>query len=396
MYDNISTDKLRGESHIDYYQKKQAYIKEIEYGIFLPWMPPPPNGPLDGIGGVLDKDGTYVEESACIAFGNTRDRFVGTYRYDINDLVINDEKVIYLGCFHKQWGHFIVDFTPRLWYFLSCNNEYRIVYTSNGSRIDGNYLEFLRLLGITEERITYVEHPTQYGCIVIPSVSYISGGGYTSQFKAVFNHITACVKLPLEPYKKIYLSRQHLNLKLSKDIGEKSIEDNFVKNGFQPIYMEELSLKEQIFYISHCEEVAALSGTLCHNIMFANENVKLIILNKTSRLNGHQIIINQAVGNEVYYIDVYKEPYKRYPLSYGSGPFLVSEMGIKNYFMDKKYYFIKQHVFSKLRNFFVYSLRCILIDFRHLFRNNNRVRILYKMVFRNKCNEIKSCTKGAN
>lgn len=99
------------------------------------------------------------------------------------------------------------------------------------------------------------------------------------------------------------------------------MKDNFVANGFHVLYMEELSLAEQFFCISRCKVVAALNSTLCHDILFANSDVILIVLIKTHFINTHQGLINWMIDLKVIYIDVYVELFKRFSISYGDGPF---------------------------------------------------------------------------
>ena len=77
-----------------------------------------------------------------------------------------------------------------------------------------------------------------------------------------------------------------------------------------------------------------MNGTPCHNALFAGKDTEFLIINKTHLLNTHQALISQMLKNKVIYIDVYNEPVKRYPLSYGDGPFLVDANALAPYFNE--------------------------------------------------------------
>ena len=350
----------------DYLVERKLKVEEVESGIFLPRKKSPPNGPLHGIGGIVDKSGNYVKLSACIALGKTKDRFNGSYSFDSHKIKEYDENVIYLGFFHKQWGHFLVDFVPRLWYFLYHKNSYKIVYTSDSGEIAGNYLRFLQLIGIDENRLLLVTVPTRYRKIIIPEASYLCGGYYTKEFREIFNVVSNNININCVPYNKVYLSRRRFKWYKCKEVGEKGIEDAFNKNGFVSLFMEELSLDQQIYYINNATTVAALSGTLCHNILFANEKTNLVIINKTKKINEHQVIINQVQNNKVTYIDAYREPFEKYPLSYGRGPFWISNSTkeFSAFFTDNSMDYVKDSFVLNWGCFFVYILLCLMTSLK--------------------------------
>lgn len=90
-------------------------VKIIQNGILLP---PKKDSSKDwGIGGVVDNNGHFVEDSIY------RFYFGGGYSYDENEINESEEEVIYLGHLIPHWGVFLVDFTRRLWYYYKCQNR---------------------------------------------------------------------------------------------------------------------------------------------------------------------------------------------------------------------------------------------------------------------------------
>ena len=102
-----------------------------------------------------------------------------------------EETAIYLGYYIMQWGHFLVDFVPRLWLLRQhYHGEKLLVLTSNRkSKINGNYLELLSLFGISEDKIHYVYEPEKYSRIIVPEMSMVRPAYYSEQSQELFHYI---------------------------------------------------------------------------------------------------------------------------------------------------------------------------------------------------------------
>lgn len=345
----------------NYLKNEKLSAVEVNNAVVLP-LKKVIGGPLIGVGGVIDEEGNYIEESAQIGKGDTLPRFYGKYEYDKKLERYKDETVIYIGAFPDHWGHFLVDMVYRFWYFSDCTENCKVVYCSEKSEIDGVYAEFLELLGVTKERLCRITIPTRYSKVIIPEQGYMACDYYTREYRNTFRTVVEKAECSgLIPYEKIYLSRGHFADAQGKEIGEKSIEKNFLINGFQIIYMEEMTLQKQIFYLNHAQKIAALSGTLCHNIVFANPDAELIILNKTHIINTHQVLINQMMNIKVYYVDVYKEPFRKFPVSYGGGPFWLSSGRLQKFFEDQNMILKKENLMAEIFNGIAYVKMCIKV-----------------------------------
>lgn len=190
-----------------------------------------------------------------------------------------DEDVIYVSCIPNHWGHFLLDVVSRLW--LALENTSRIAFCISGfsgGKLIANMQEFFALLGYKEQQLIIIDKPTRFHRII-------------------------------------------LETNWHSEAGEKILEDTFRKNGFKVFSPELLSLKEQILLISGCKEIASLSGTIPHNIIFANKDSRFIILSRTAYPNSLQVMINHMAGIDYTIIDVYHRVKK--PNRYGSGPFWV-------------------------------------------------------------------------
>ncbi|MBQ3475205.1 MAG: glycosyltransferase family 61 protein [Bacilli bacterium] len=317
----------------DYLNNKKLSTIEIKNGFILPakkrFMQ---REPLCGNGGVLDCDLNYVEQSAQLGY-NMSDRLNGKYNFNKDTVKYIDETVVYLNHYINHWGHFLIDVIGRLWYRKD-NTKYVLTTDLNSEmELKGSFLDFIELSGLKKEDIIIINQPTKFKKIIIPENSIYPGKYYTKEYINTFKTVIKNCKIKKTNEPKIYLSRQLLNA--NKETGEKRIEDFFINNGFKPIHMEKLSLQEQISYIYNAKEIACMSGTLPHNILFSKENTKIIILNKTYALNMHQFLINQASKCNCIFIDTHKSIL---PVLYGLGPFIIKETDqLKKYSEDNNY-----------------------------------------------------------
>ena len=309
--DDFFRDEFITLSGRRYSYRDDIYAQKYRNAIVLPFRPDL-NCSTKGMGGVLDENGQYVNISA------TSQENLMPCGYELErEPKFYDESVIYLGYYIMQWGHFLVDIVPRLWFFQqNYHGEKLLILTSNRkSRINGNFLELLSLFGITEDKIHYVYEPERYSSIIVPEMSMVRPVYYSKQSEELYRYIvekaTATRSYPI--YEKIYFSRSKLKKAVMTEIGEPEIE-----RIYKIIYPERCSFKELVFYISNCKEFVSLSGTIPHNIVFAKPDTRVVILNKTYRINTIQLMLNAQAGISPIYVDT---NICLFPASPGSGPF---------------------------------------------------------------------------
>lgn len=311
----------------EYLNDKKLSVSSIKNAIVVPPINPKknkkknPSKALFGSGGVLNSDGDYVEESAQKAHGMNY-RIYKTLDKDENVEIVH-EKVIYMNFFIKQWGHFLIDVIGRLWYAIEDKNT-KIVYTcykNENIEILGNYLEFLSLLGIDKSRLIMINKDTKFDEVLIPEMSIYPGLYYTKEYKKIFDIVVENANIsPIKNNKKIYCSRMQFGKNNKKEFGEEILEENLKENGYDPVYMEKMSLTEQIQLLNSAECIAMTCGSLSHNLLFIRNNNNVFIFNKTYRLNLHQFMVNEIANCNAYFIDVYVSPL---PILYGYGPFII-------------------------------------------------------------------------
>lgn len=325
--------------------------------------------PMWGLGGVCDKDGVFVEASA---YDGGWARHGGKYDWNREEEEFFDGYVIYFGVFYKHWGHFLVDLVGRMWY-PACSGEYnnrmKVAYLGE-EEPESNHLDFFRLLGIHQEQLLHVKRPIRCKKVIVPEVAARSCLWYTKEFARMFDVIAGNasddlkIKEKYEDVDKVYFTRTKFAKARGSEFGEGLIEDIFTANGYKSIAPEQLSLPEQIYLWNHAEKIACINGTIPLNAAFSrNPKLDLLVMNKTSHFHGNPYLFIKMRGIKAVFIDVYREPFKKYPKSLGEGPFLIEVSRELRQWLERSNCKLsvteKQILFEKRKNYFKYCL-CII------------------------------------
>ena len=255
-------------------KKNDLKIESYKNATILPLKRIEGDNLLFGRGGVVTEHGKYVKLSAI------KDRIQFSYEYSNNTCV--DERVVYCGYLINQWGHFLIEAVARLWFFLKEDNDsidhYVFFLQSNEKRIiSGNYREFFELLGVWD-RVSFINQPTQYREVIVPEISYSRMIYYTESFKDIFFKISSealsKVDSSLMGCSKIFLSRSQIKDVGKKEFGLDLLDNYFQNNGYKVLHPEKMTLSELLFYMKKADEIAMISGSVHHNILFAEDEKK--------------------------------------------------------------------------------------------------------------------------
>ena len=297
-------------------------MERVENGVILPQKEITEPVPMWGLGGVCDKDNTFVELSYYDGNWATHG---GGYAFEEEEYI--DEPAIYLGVFFKHWGHFLIDLVGRAWYFVNRDvSQYKIAYLGE-EEIGGNFLEFFELLGIKQEQFICITKPTRFCEVVVPEYSASSCKWYSEEYLSIFTAIAEQVErenIDFVVPEKVYFSRLAFGKAKSSEVGEEYIARWLEVNGYEAVSPEKLSLRQQVQIWNKAKSIACLDGTIPLNLNFSkNKDLQLLVMHKThlEHLNLEMSLLMRPC--DVTLIDAYWEPFKKYPKSIGSGPFLL-------------------------------------------------------------------------
>lgn len=314
MFKGKWTDEFSRLSEINYYSDKKPELAAVVHAVILPAKESAEHA--WGSGGAVAENGQLAEGSR---LGNI---FGEVYPFDRHDAVSRDETVYYIPVIPKHWGHFLLDVLCRFWFLLDgIDRGYRIAFCSldfGEDGLTGNYLEALELLGVSRERLLFITKPTRFAKVLIPESTFGDGAPYCSEYSRIIDYMKTNALRPEEnnlpeAEERIYFTRTQFRRSRYTEVGEKRIEELFRQRGFTVLAPEKLSVRDQIFYFSKCKEIASLSGTISHNIVFSEPGNRYILLNRCCLPNYAQFAVNQLSPAEVTYVDVYAKETARRP-----------------------------------------------------------------------------------
>lgn len=278
--------------------------------------------PMWGLGGVCNEKGEFVQLSYYDGNWATHG---GKYEWKNEEYC--DETAIYFGYFFKHWGHFLIDLVGRAWYFVNRDvSKYKIAYLGD-QEIEGNFLEFFELLGVRKEQLIRITKPTRFKEVIVPEYSASSCKWYTDEYLSIFTAIAESVEkenIDFPVPEKVYFSRLAFGKAKSSEVGEEYIAHWLAVNGYQAVSPEKLSLRQQVQIWNKAKSIACLDGTIPLNLNFSKNNqLQLLVMHKThlEHLNLEMSLLMRPC--DVTLMDAYWEPFKKYPKSIGSGPFLL-------------------------------------------------------------------------
>lgn len=296
--------------------RQELEIWQGQNATILPLREVPGDTALFGRGGVVAENGEYV------ALSGIPGRI--DLAYPVENAQYRDEKVVYCGFLVNHWGHFLVEAVTRLWYALEADSsiDKYVFFLREGEEreVSGNYREFFKLLNIWE-KVEVINTPVTYREVVVPQTAFQCMGYYSQKYLDMFDFMAKNV-VPEEDWKpidKIYFTRSHFAKENGYEFGLDSLDDYFSRNGFTILAPEKLPLGQMIYYLRNAKEVASMSGSTPHNMLFTGNGQKLTILERLVMNDDHQVCINRMRQLEVTPIDA---SFHLYPVDF-CGPYFL-------------------------------------------------------------------------
>ena len=266
-------------------------------------------------GGVIDKDGRFCPLSGTKRKGTDYRSLQSGYETNAEP-EYKDEIVIYGGILYEFYGHVLLETMSRLWYYIKHNpNHYRVVMNVVPAA-RGKFKEFFELLDIPYNDDTFITKPTRYKKVIVPEQASVYGESWHKDYLIPFDYMKSKVKAKNDD--KVYFTR----IKLTRNpvLNEKAVLNVFKQNGYKVVAPETLSLKEQIAYLKGAKSFACWAGTLACQVLFCENGVERIILNRAFEPAEAHHIFDQARQLNTFYIDCSLNPL---PVSHVHGPWIV-------------------------------------------------------------------------
>ncbi len=246
-----------------------------------------------------------------------------------------DEEVIFIGSIPNHYGHFITEGLSRLWPLIDDLTEKKVVYISES---EVAFEDFFRLFGLVGQRVKRIISPTCFKSIIVPEASIRLHDYYHPFYSKTIEAILK--KVPSSKSSCIFLSKEKNSLN-GKSIGEKHIKEVLIKNKFEIIYPELLSIEEFLSKMFSASKVIALSASSAHNAIFMKKNTELICLNRSDHHHPLQTMINEIRDLKVSYVDV---SFNIFRPNFSNGPYNIIVSRYFRKFLKKNYYQIPSRI----------------------------------------------------
>lgn len=292
--------KYIAEARDRFVNRKTSIVEVYENAVILPAVQFNDYDVSHGRGGVVDAEGNYVEIS------KTKARVVG--KYDVDEYQTVEEKVVFCGFFNKAWGHFITEVVSRLWYALKDDrtiDSYVFIVEEGAERqFNGNYLEFLKMLGIAD-KVRIINKPTRFSTVVVPEEGLVYDEYYTDEFVKMYEFINnkGLSQYNGPKYEKVFFSKRKCEISIYSNLNEKFVDKFFEKNGYKVFYPEKLSLVDTIGIIQNAKYLCGISSSLVHNQLFGHSNQTTICIEKQAFYNPYQVMVANITKCKTIFID---------------------------------------------------------------------------------------------
>lgn len=220
---------------------------------------------------------------------------------------IADEVVLLCGPAYQMYGHWLVDFLPRL-HVLS---QLGLDLQAQTYLLPHNILPFARqwlaLLKIGEAQIrTYdvMAERCMLARALVPTSFRGDGRANTLLAQASRAFKTTIIGTPeLPATRRLFVSRRRWGNESRTLVNAQQIEEQLASDGFEIVYPEELTIPEQVRVFAEARLIVGEYGSGLHNSIFAGPSATVIALRGTQGHPGFlQSGLCAALGQEVGYL----------------------------------------------------------------------------------------------
>lgn len=272
------------------------------------------------------------------------------YQFDKKSVEKMPGTWVYLGPLDRSYGHFILDFSARL-YFMLANKGVKGFFTAPSYIQDFQQIRqterFLELMGLGKDDYAIFTKPTQFENIIVPEQGFVMGEYYSDAHKSVFKKVAENIRPSMQSFpEKVFFSRSRFMKDRTRELGLELIDQLFQDAGYHIAYPEELSLDDQIGLIRNSREYVLTTGTIAHSVVFG-QGLKntAYLLNKYPYFHTPQTNLFQVADVTPVPLDFY---IAKYPHETSYGPFVYGlNENMRRFIWDKKIPLSKSHVYTE-------------------------------------------------
>jgi capsular polysaccharide biosynthesis protein len=203
---------------------------------------------------------------------------------------IEGERVLLTGPAYQMYGHWLVDFCPRLHVLTALGHNLKTLRYLLPTDMPPFGLDWLTLLGIAPSQLDFYNPQSErieIATALIPTT--LRGNGRASPLFAAaaadFRQRALGPGQP-QPHRKLFASRRHSKNRSRRLVNIEAIERVFESRNFEFVFPEQLSIAAQIEMFSTAKFIAGEYGSALHNAIFAAPGATTLALRGTESHPG--------------------------------------------------------------------------------------------------------------
>lgn len=228
-----------------------------------------------------------------------------------------DKDVVFLGVFHRCWGHCITDSLSHLWFVVrGIPAEYQTFPLAFSvldpwEQLPPNLYEMLSLLGIDLKKAIRIDEQAKFRSVVVADECFYTLDSpapqarcVTQEYGLLIDHLTASAGVANEtiPHRKIYFSTSKAKV---WDYGAVRLDEAFANAGFEVVNPERCGFCEMVKLLSETKQFASTEGSCAHNSVFLPKGSEVLLVRKRNGFYWHQFAINLVRDLNVTYVDAF-------------------------------------------------------------------------------------------
>jgi capsular polysaccharide biosynthesis protein len=178
-----------------------------------------------------------------------------------------DEQLCLLGDLPDHFGHFLLEIVPKLWILdWAKSNSFRLAGFHDGP-LRAWQADILAAAGVDVGELLLIDRPSRLARCVMPSSLYRLHRSANPDLLQVIQSIRSRISWNEDGARRVFLGRKHWK-KNKRLPDEDAVANSFRKRGFEVIYPETLSMRQQIALAMQCEWMAGPIGSQLYLSLF--------------------------------------------------------------------------------------------------------------------------------
>ncbi|WP_419730539.1 glycosyltransferase family 61 protein [Lichenicola sp.] len=232
---------------------------------------------------------------------------------DLRPIEVSGEVVLLCGPAYQMYGHWLVDFLPRLHVLTRLGLDLEALTYLLPHNIMPFARQWLSLLRIRDEQIRSYDTVTdrcEIERVLIPTGFRGDGRANTLLADALRDYKTRIIGTPeLPATRRVFVSRRRWGNDSRSLVNAQQVEEQLAADGFEIVFPEEMSTADQVTLFAGSRLLVGEYGSGLHNSIFAGSSATVVAFRGAEGHPGFlQTGLCDALGQDIGYVFCSADP----------------------------------------------------------------------------------------